>query len=110
MTKTDNTPDRSRRVICFALRQGSEADGIIADWIDALKEIGMEHSAAIRDILRACVAGQPFLTPLRHRYYSHRPMPTPEPLSQASAEAQKGLTEADISLLKQLRIQMGENK
>ena len=98
------TPSRPRRAIRIILRQGSEADGTIADWIDGLHEIGLEHSAAIRNILRAVISEHPFVTPLRHVYYVPQPTPTaPEP---QSAETKTRITDADRLLLKELRIQM----
>lgn len=105
---------RPRRVIRVVLRKNSEADGVIADWIDELQEGGLRHSAAIRNILRAAISGHPFVTPLKHTHYI--PRLASKPTGQASAEAQDELaevdlslqlTDADVSLLKKLRVQMG---
>ena len=95
---------RSRRAIRIILRQGSEADGVIADWIDALHGIGMEHSAAIRNILRAAISGHPFVTPLGHIHYT--PCPISSAAEPAPAETKTHITDADRLLLKELRIQM----
>lgn len=98
------TPSHPRRVVRFVLRQGSEADGVIADWIDALQERGMEHSAAIRNILRAVISGHPFVTPLEHVHYV--PQPAPKATESQSAEMKTHITDADRLLLNELRAQM----
>ena len=98
------TDPRPRRVVRFVLRRGSRADGVIADWIDKLQEMGMEHSAAIRNILRAVVSGHPFVPPLGHIHYV--PQPTPKAAEPQSAETRAHITDADMLLLKELRIQM----
>ena len=67
-------------------------------------EIGLEHSAAIRNILRAAISGHSFVTPLGHVHFV--PQPTPIAAEPASAEAKTRITDADRLLLKELRIQM----
>ena len=98
------TPSRPRRVVRFVLRKDSEADGVIADWIDELQKLGMEHSAAIRNILRATISGHPFVTPLAHIHYVSQS--TPKTAEPQSAETKTHVTDADRLLLKELRIQM----
>lgn len=97
------------RVIRFSLRKGP-ADADIARWLAQLKERGLEHSTAIRDILRSCALKQDFITPLTRTLYVVAP-----PLrahSQIDAgergdeHPESSITRADMLLAQQLRQQM----
>lgn len=98
------TPSRSRRIVRFTLRHGSAADDIIADWINELQEHGLEHSAAIRNILRAAISGHSFVTPLRHIHYV--PHQTPATAEPGSTEPEARITKSDRVLLEALRTQL----